>query len=168
MAIADTGGLESFREDIVIELWIGARTRHGTHVEFGQSIYEPFGIAQLEPLSFGAQCVISSVCGCKGFVERTTDGQPFPNVLVADYTALAQPWDLDALLQMDSAALLEIESGRSLDVAAQIHNRLPRSDADLEAALTRGYDIAHRMSWDSVAGDLFLPGLERAAGRVSA
>jgi hypothetical protein len=39
----------------------------GTDVEFGQSIYEPFGISPLEPLTFGGLCVFSSVCGCAGF-----------------------------------------------------------------------------------------------------
>ncbi|MDP7348125.1 MAG: class I SAM-dependent methyltransferase, partial [Phycisphaeraceae bacterium] len=44
--------------------------RKGSDVEFGMSVYEPFGIAQVEPLSFGAICLISNVCGCAGFVER--------------------------------------------------------------------------------------------------
>jgi len=43
--------------------------RKGSDVEFGQSIYEPFGIAQLEPLTFGGICVFSSVCGCSGFLR---------------------------------------------------------------------------------------------------
>ena len=43
--------------------------RKGTDIEFGQSIYEPFGIAQLEPLSFGALCVVTNICGCAGFVD---------------------------------------------------------------------------------------------------
>ena len=46
--------------------------RKGTDIEFGQSIYEPFGIAQLEPLSFGGMCVITNVCGC---AERTGLGR---------------------------------------------------------------------------------------------
>jgi hypothetical protein len=33
--------------------------REGSDVEFGQSIYEPFGIAQVEPISFGGICVFS-------------------------------------------------------------------------------------------------------------
>ena len=140
--------------------------RRGTHVEFGQSIYEPFGIAQLEPLSFGATCVISNVCGCRGFAERVTGGEAFPNILVADYTSLTPPWTLDELLQMDGAARVAVESARSLDVAERLHQHLPRSDADLEAALVRGFDVARQMSWDSVARDLFLPGLERAAQRT--
>src|SRR5258706_1678203 len=47
--------------------------RKGSDVEFGQSIYEPFGIAQVEPISFGGICVFSNVCGCAGFVERAAE-----------------------------------------------------------------------------------------------
>ncbi|MCB0063865.1 MAG: hypothetical protein KDE19_17200, partial [Caldilineaceae bacterium] len=45
--------------------------RKGSDLEFGQSIYEPFGIAQVEPLSFGALCCVSNICGCVGFAERS-------------------------------------------------------------------------------------------------
>ena len=44
--------------------------RRGSDLEFGQSIYEPFGIAQVEPLNFGAIACVSSVCGCIGFLEE--------------------------------------------------------------------------------------------------
>ena len=67
-----------------------ADIRQGSDLEFGQSIYEPFGIAQLEPLSSGALCVVSSVCGCLGFVRRVGDGK-VANVVVADYTDLGAP-----------------------------------------------------------------------------
>ncbi len=64
--------------------------RRGSDVEFGQSIYEPFGIAQVEPVNFGAIACVSNVCGCIGFLEQgarelagrgllageTVDGQP--------------------------------------------------------------------------------------------
>ena len=62
--------------------------RKGSDAEFGQSIYEPFGIAQVEPISFGGICVFSNVCGCAGFVDKASDGKPTPNVIVADYTDL--------------------------------------------------------------------------------
>jgi hypothetical protein len=38
--------------------------RVGTDVEIGLSIYEPFGIAPLEPFSSGAICVLSDASGC--------------------------------------------------------------------------------------------------------
>ncbi len=63
--------------------------RKGSDAEFGQSIYEPFGIAQVEPISFGGICVFTNVCGCAGFVDRVAGG-PTPNAIVADYTQLAE------------------------------------------------------------------------------
>ncbi|HEY3340486.1 MAG TPA: hypothetical protein VGK81_00655, partial [Anaerolineae bacterium] len=81
-------------------------------LEFGMSVYEPFGIAQIEPLAGGALCVESDVCGCVGFINRqlaqnpqfyplveddhlqaepSEDKQPFVNVLVADFTTLVTP-----------------------------------------------------------------------------
>ena len=54
--------------------------RKGSDAEFGQSIYEPFGIAQVEPISFGGICVFTNVCGCAGFVDKAAGGKPTPNV----------------------------------------------------------------------------------------
>jgi hypothetical protein len=86
--------------------------RNGTDLEFGMSVYEPFGIAQIEPLGSGALCVESDVCGCLGFINRqlaqnpqfypleesdrlqadtSEDKQPFLNVLVTDFTTLVKP-----------------------------------------------------------------------------
>ncbi len=86
--------------------------RNGTDLEFGMSVYEPFGIAQIEPLGCGALCVESDVCGCLGFINRqlaqnpqfypledddhlqadtSEDKQPFVNVLVIDFTTLIKP-----------------------------------------------------------------------------
>ena len=47
--------------------------RRGSDLEFGQSIYEPFGIAQIEPVGFGAISCVSNVCGCGGFVQQAAD-----------------------------------------------------------------------------------------------
>ncbi len=65
--------------------------RKGSDAEFGQSIYEPFGIAQVEPISFGGVCVFSECCGCAGFMNKITGGKPIPNVIIADYTELPSP-----------------------------------------------------------------------------
>ena len=47
--------------------------RRGSDLEFGQSIYEPFGISQIEPVNFGAISCVSNVCGCIGFVQQAAD-----------------------------------------------------------------------------------------------
>ncbi len=138
--------------------------RKGSDVEFGQSIYEPFGIAQVEPISFGGICVFSSVCGCAGFVDKAAGGQPTPNVIVADYTDLPTK-DLrpDQLLAIGQPQRDEIEHAVAGVVAKDLVDRLPRSPKEFEQFIDRGHALASKMSWDVVARDYVLPGIQRAS-----
>ena len=140
--------------------------RKGADLEFGQSIYEPFGIAQVEPLSFGALCVVSNVCGCVGFVNRASAGlSDFPNLVVADYITtpperlLVNPADA---LRIDQHSRDLIEMSNSYAVAQAIAARLPLTDAETETLLERGQQVGARMSWDVVVTDYLLPALQRA------
>ncbi len=136
--------------------------RKGSDAEFGQSIYEPFGIAQVEPLSFGAICVVSNVCGCCGFIQRATDKREVPNVVIADYTYLnAAPKSLEDVLNIGLAERTQIEVENSRDIAAKLLGRLPRKPRDVEDMIKEGYEIASRMSWEVVVKDYFLPGLKQ-------
>ncbi|MBM4017522.1 MAG: hypothetical protein FJ288_04195 [Planctomycetes bacterium] len=135
--------------------------RKGTDIEFGQSIYEPFGIAQLEPLSFGALCVVTNICGCAGFVEKVTGGKPVPNVLVADYTRLPAGNDtLDNVLSIGSRERNRAEEEEADRVADEILARLPRDRASHEKLIRSGYELASKMSWEVVCRDYLLPALE--------
>ena len=114
--------------------------RNGTDVEFGQSIYEPFGIAQVEPLAAGALCVVSNVCGCVGFVARAAGEQPTPNLIVADYVGLPPGWNLRSAwdaLRIDRVARNNIEAYNSLAVAQQIAER-SRARRKTRRATARG------------------------------
>ena len=141
--------------------------RKGSDAEFGQSTYEPFGIAQVEPISFGGICVISNVCGCAGFVEKIAPAGT-PNVIVADYTRLetpiAQP---EKILQLGKAEREAIEDRVAAGVAEELVNRLPRTSDEFEPYLDRGYALAQQMSWDAVARGYILPGFEIALGRTA-
>jgi hypothetical protein len=141
--------------------------RKGSDVEFGQSIYEPFGIAQVEPISFGGICVFSNVCGCAGFVDKANDNHPTPNVIVADYTDLpnksVRP---DQLMSIGRDQRDEIEHLVAEKVAHDLIERLPRSPKEFEEYIERGYALAQKMSWDTVAREYVLPGILRA-GRAS-
>jgi hypothetical protein len=141
--------------------------RKGSDAEFGQSIYEPFGIAQVEPISFGGICVFSNVCGCAGFVDKANDGQPTPNVIVADYTDLPnRGLRPEQLLSIGKPQRDEIEHVVAEKVASELLERLPHSPAEFEQYIERGYALAQRMSWDAVARDYVLPGIQRA-GRAN-
>jgi hypothetical protein len=138
--------------------------RKGSDVEFGQSIYEPFGIAQLEPLSFGGICVISSVCGCAGFVKKVCDPQETRNVIIADYT------DLDGMKFNNVADMLKIDLGVrnqleryvSEKVAMEILARLPKNDEETVSMINSGFELARQMSWDVVVKNYILKGFAKA------
>ncbi|MFQ5429471.1 MAG: hypothetical protein ACE5E1_04095 [Phycisphaerae bacterium] len=134
--------------------------RMGSDVEFGQSIYEPFGIAQVEALSFGSICVMSSVCGCEFFTARVAGPEGSPNLIVADYTDYtAKPDTIDGLKNMKRAEREAFDRIVAEQVARRIIERLPRTREEKAAFIRRGYELAKQMSWDVVARDYFLPAM---------
>jgi hypothetical protein len=137
--------------------------RKGSDAEFGQSIYEPFGIAQVEPISFGGICVFSNICGCAGFVEKAAGGET-PNVIVADYTDLPEKGlRPEQLLSIGKPQRDAIEGKVAAMVANELMSRLPRTPQEFEASIERGYALAQKMSWDVVARDYVIPGIQRAS-----
>ena len=147
--------------------------RRGSDLEFGQSIYEPFGIAQVEPLTYGALSCVTNICGCNGFIARASQAlekplNPVPNLVVADYVTLPEghwldsPWDA---LSINRGTRDWIEETNSATTAETLFNRLPKDGAQAAALLASGQSIARNMSWEIVVRDMFLPGLKRAAIR---
>jgi len=136
--------------------------RKGSDVEFGQSIYEPFGIAQVEPISFGGICIYTNICGCAGFVEKAAGG-PTPNAIVVDYTQLPKPeMRPEELMNIGKAERDQIEDSVGKAVADELIKRLPRTPADFAHFIDRGHALAEKMSWEAVAREYVVPGLMRA------
>jgi hypothetical protein len=140
--------------------------RKATDVEFGQSIYEPFGIAQIEPISFGGICVYTSLCGCAGLVKRAVKAaglEHFPNAIEADYTRL--PASMAALdpLRIGAAELKSLERDESRRLAAELMRTIPTTATHRSESLARGQRAAAHMSWDAVAAAAIVPGIERVA-----
>ena len=124
--------------------------RWAADVEFGQSCYEPFGIAQYEPLHAGAICVPGSVCGCWGLAVRAMEDLGLARadataLLAADYTQ-AEPDDDP--VSMTQSRRDEIEERVAEEIAVELLRRLPRSDADRVRLMEQGHLLADRMSWD--------------------
>ncbi len=137
--------------------------RKGSDAEFGQSIYEPFGIAQIEPISFGGICIFTNICGCAGFVEKAAGGST-PNVIVADYTDLPdKSLRPEQLMNIGQPQRDQIEHAVATRVAADLFERLPRTPAEFEQFIERGHVLASQMSWDVVARDYVIPGIQRAS-----
>jgi len=140
--------------------------RKGSDVEFGQSIYEPFGIAQLEPLSFGGICVITNVCGCAGFVNAVTGGKETQNVIIADYTDIdTSDMELEDCRAFDKQFRDKIEHELSEKIALEICARLPKTQQDFIALMESGYEIAKHMGWDAVCQKYVLKSLNKAVNK---
>ncbi len=134
--------------------------RWGTDVEFGLSLYEPFGIALLEPLAAGAVCVVGDACGCLGFVDRVTPGGTAEAVVRAAYIERA-PASLEAALGLDAAALTRIEVAESRRLADELAVRLARRRQAGDDWFAATADLAGAMGWEEVAAAYFLPALQR-------
>jgi len=144
--------------------------RKGSDVEFGQSIYEPFGIAQLEPLTFGGICVFSSVCGCSGFLRDTTGAGDVKNAIIADYTNLEtlSYAEIEDILQIGRSVRDRIEASESEKVAMQICLRLPKNEAEVEGMIQTGYELAKNMNWDVVVKNYLLSSLQLVSAKAEA
>ena len=160
--------------------------RRGSDVEFGQSIYEPFGISQLEPLTFGAVCVPTNICGCVPFAIQQSGGNMPGNILIADYVSglgsnqsdTSDRSDLSDL--SDNGASARSLLGVSQSEADRVLEAVSRRLADRVLALLTGlrekreeyvrdgHELASRMSWDVIAEDFFLPAVRRSFQRAAA
>lgn len=132
--------------------------RRAADVELGMSVYEPFGIAQLEPLHAGAVCVPSGVCGCVGFAQSALaelDMDASRLLCVADFTGR----ELLSAASMERAERDGIESAECARVGRELMERVALDAGKKEAALAEGQRIAALMGWDRVCREFLLPAL---------
>lgn len=140
--------------------------RCGSDLEFGQSIYEPFGIAQVEPLAYGALTCPSTACGCIGYLEKASQVvEKSSNIVTADYLSTPPDHPIDSAydaLYINHGTRTWVEDRCSRDVAREIARQLPDNDLKIAALLESGRALADAMSWEHVVNDYFLPAIGRA------
>jgi len=137
--------------------------RKGTDLELGLSVYEPFGISQMEALTFGAICMPSSICGCVAFARQQSEGAPPESLLVADYVSPASHVQaLDDLLNLTRQDADQVLAEVSRDMAQQAFELLREHPQRRVRRMEPAYELAARMSWDVIAADFFLPAVRRS------
>jgi len=139
-----------------------ADVRQGTDAEFGLSVYEPFGISQLEPLSAGAICLISDVCGCLGLARHCCDGNLPANILAGDYVRCREADVAAAAVRIGAKERRRVELDENRRLAVELDRRLPDDEKAMAELLESGWQLAGRMGWQQVVADYFLPGVARA------
>ena len=95
--------------------------RQGSDAEFGQSAYEPFGIAPLETLAFGGISVISRACGVRQLLARVA-GQRLPRERSAGQLRRPAGVPCEAMTGTDSRRIEH-------EVAAKLARQLARAVA---------------------------------------
>ncbi len=140
--------------------------RRASDVEFGLSLYEPFGISPLEPLTYGGICLVSTSCGCAGFVRQVVGNKRAPNVIFGNYIdLLRRPRTLKDALAIGAEERREVEVKLAEQLADQLLQRLPQNEAQARELTQSGYELARRMSWDVVAERFVFPAARRACAR---
>jgi hypothetical protein len=142
--------------------------RWGTDLEFGQSIYEPFGISQLEPLGYGALSVLSNICGCLGLVRQVSQTDLPEHLIVADYIGLPEGMaggDFRAAQMLGQPERDRIEVIQAEYIAREIVTRLPTTKRARQNMLRQGYRLGQQMGWDTIVQNYWLPALVHAASK---
>ncbi len=136
-----------------------ADLRRGSDAEFGQSIYEPFGISQVECLGSGTISVVSDVCGCRGFVRQAAGEVELGGFIEGAYTQLDET---DCVSQpIGVRERTKAEALQSQVVASVLVRQLSTGEPGRKRLLAEGYAAAQKMSWERVAEDMLLPVLRR-------
>ncbi|MEW6363119.1 MAG: hypothetical protein AB1714_00620 [Acidobacteriota bacterium] len=120
--------------------------RIGSDVELGLSVYEPFGLAPLEPFFSGKVCVLSDAFGCAELLQRT-GGAGLNNLVLADYIAHGGLHG-----RVDSAARARIEDAVARQCAKSVRNALL---VDRLARIEGALPLDDALSWDAVFRDYF-------------
>ena len=136
-----------------------ADLRRGSDVEFGQSIYEPFGISQVECLSSGTISVVSDVCGCRGFVRQAASAAGLGSFIEGAYTQIDEADRVGQPIGVRERT--QAEALQSQVVASALASQLSAGEPGRKRLLAEGYAAAQQMSWERVAEDMLLPVLRR-------
>jgi hypothetical protein len=135
--------------------------RVASDAELGFSIYEPFGIAQIETVPFGGAALLSSTCGSAKFLERAFDGADSRLYDVVDFVSGGKSLTVEQLQVLPRERRDEFERAALAQHAARIFERLSMDDAKREEALALAQPRLYALSWENVVENYYLPNLTR-------
>lgn len=125
--------------------------RAASDLEFGLSIYEPFGIAQLETFPFGGLPVLSRACGCSYLLEETVPEDLFRVVDFAapDRVAALGPLEAGFLKSMSIDQRYHLEEAALNAEAKAVFERI--QPAGRQERFERMQAAAADLGWEAIA-----------------
>ncbi len=135
--------------------------RVASDAELGFSIYEPFGIAQIETVPFGGPALLSSSCGSAKFLQRAFDGSNSPLYEIVDFISGGKNMTIEQLRSFTREQRDVIERATLARHATRIFERLAFDDAERERTLALAQPHLYALSWENVVENYYLPNLTK-------
>lgn len=129
--------------------------RMGSDVELGFSIYEPFGIAQLETIPFGGIAALSSSCGSSFLLKKSFGRASIKHYCIADFTGEAGK-QKDEVANITTEERFELEKKVLKKTAEELFNMIPKADADRLKLLSSAAELAENLGWEKIVEDIRL------------
>jgi hypothetical protein len=136
-----------------------ADLRIGSDAELGFSIYEPFGIAQLETVPFGGVALLSSSCGCASFLTKAFEKASVKPYHIVDFIGEGASMSFDQLKKMTIPQRDAIERNILLRSAPQIFDTLALTPKRRKEYLTNAQKYSPLLGWETTVRDYLLPNL---------
>ncbi len=130
--------------------------RIASDAEFGFSVYEPFGIAQIETIPFGGIAVLSSSCGAAAFLEDRYKDAVIKPFYILDFVAAGKNTSVTDLKNLNISQRTAMENEIIERHADEIFKILPLTQVKREQYLQNAQKYAERISWDASAQSYIL------------
>ena len=127
--------------------------RIASDAEFGFSIYEPFGISQIETIPFGGVSVLSSSCGAAAFLQKKFKDAQIKPYYILDYIAAGKKLSYNALKNLTKQKYREMERQILAKHAKNIFEILALTNSKREEYLLNAQKYRDKISWDSSSQD---------------
>ena len=134
--------------------------RIGSDAEFGFSIYEPFGIAQLETLPFGGIAALSTSCGCSYFITKALKKSDSKLYALFDFVnGIESIKKITNLSQITTDQRFQLERELFQNIGKSFFNILPKTDSDRLIHLDKVQENLEVFGWENIASSINFSGL---------
>ena len=133
-----------------------ADLRLASDAEFGMSIYEPFGIAQIETIPFGGVAILTRACGSSFLLEKTFLNEKIKPFYIFDF---AQKVNFDENINCEHITHEERDKIEKLILKKNIdkvYKLIPKSDIQRKEVFNLCKKYMNKITWNEVIKDFFL------------
>ena len=140
--------------------WIDLRT--GSDAEFGMSVYEPFGIAQIETIPFGGVAVLSDACGCADLIRDKFKSDPEAFHIV-EFTKGVKDYSTDKIMALDISSRKSIEKKLIKSESENIFKKIKEvvSEKKMDSHLVKSQKLSLEIDWDDIVLKNIIPVLKK-------